>query len=392
MGSKKQKRDRSKFDKNFVALMLHTVVPVLKHKYGVVRNEYLRADEESFLLLFNHVTDLDMVWIMDAFHRQIYCLGSEHIARFPLAGKLLNTFFAPILIKKGSSGMAAVMEMHRCLKAGNSILMSPEGILCAAGRTGELVPSTAAVIKKLHCNVITVRIHGGYLTKPRWAKTVRKGQITVEKIAEYSKDSIASMDPAEFQAIIEKDLYEDAYAYNETAKIAYKGKNLAEGIECQLYLCPSCKKLATLHSLKNDFFCDCGLKGTIDEYGMISGEGFDFKTVTEWDEWQESELKNMPLPKDTETVIVSNPNLSIKEIKEGHKESVIGTGTLQLTSREISVGEVRIPLSEISDVAMVSHGILLIYTKDKHYYEIRNKKNRYPGVLYKKLIARIKED
>ena len=392
---KQNKKDRSGFDRVFVAILLHTVVPVLKAKYGVKRDEHMKADGEPFVVLFNHVTDLDMVWIMDAFGRQIYCLGSEHIVRMPLAGALLKTFFAPIFIKKGSNGMAAVMEMNRYLKAGKSIIMSPEGVRSGNGRTCELVPSTAAVLKKLRCNIITVRIHGGYLTGPRWGKGIRKGEIHLEKIAEYSKDSIASMNADELQRHIAEDLYEDAYAYNELKKIRYKGKTLAEGIETQLYLCPSCNALATLQSGGNVFSCRCGLKGSVDEYGLLSGEGFTFRTVTEWDDWQEEKLREIiskAKEKNPKEIIVSSPGLSLTEINEGHKETVLAKGDLSITNRGISVGEKEIAFTDLSGTSMFSYGILLLSTKDKHYYEISDKKTRYPGILYLKLIAGLKED
>ncbi len=402
--SKQKKKDRNGFDRVFVAIMLHTVVPVLKAKFGVKRDEHIKAEGEPFIVLFNHVTDLDMAWIMDAFGRQIYCLGSEHIIRVPIAGALLKTFFAPIFIKKGSNGMAAVMEMNRYLKSGRSILMSPEGVRTGNGRTCELVPSTAAVLKKLRCNIITVRIHGGYLTTPRWGKGVRKGEIRVEKIAEYSKDRIASMDADELQRHFEQDLYEDAYAYNEEKKIRYRGKKAAEGIETQLYLCPSCNAPATLQSRGNTFFCKCGLQGSIDEYGLLSGEGFAFRTVAEWDDWQEERLREMILnikekaAKETEgetgadQIIVSTPGLSLKEILEGHKETVLQRGDLSITNHSISVGEKEIAFADISGVSMISYGILLLSTRDKHYYEISEKKTRYPGILYLKLIVGLKED
>ena len=404
---KQNKKDRSGFDRVFTGIMLHTVVPLLKAKYGVKRDEHIKADGEPFIVLFNHVTDLDMAWIMDAFGRQIYCLGSEHIVRFPLAGVLLKTFFAPVLIKKGSNGMAAVMEMNRYLRSGRSILMSPEGVRSGNGRTCELVPSTAAVLKKLRCNVITVRIHGGYLTTPRWGKGIRKGEITVEKIAEYSKENIAAMDAAEFQKLIEADLYEDAYAYNAGKKIRYRGKNKAEGIETQLYLCPSCNKLATIQSRGDEFFCDCGLKGSVDEYGLLSGEGFTFRTVAEWDDWQEEKLVGMireikkagiagtdnGVSSDTtDRIIVSSPALSFKEISSKHKETVLANGDLSITNHSISVGEKTVEFTDLSGVSIISYGILLLSTKDKHYYEISRKNTRYPGILYLKLISGLKED
>ena len=83
------------------------------------------------------------------------------------------------------------------------------------------------------------------------AKKMLADGLAFEKVAEYSKADIDKMSAEEFEKHINEDIYEDAYAYNETAKIAYKGKNLAEGLESQLFMCPSCKKLSSLKTNKN---------------------------------------------------------------------------------------------------------------------------------------------
>ncbi len=386
---KTTKKDRYAFDKFGVNLVLHTIVPILKNRFGVKKHETLTVTDEPFVMLYNHVTDLDIVWIIDAFRTHMYCLASEHMVRFPIVGKIILWFFNPIIIKKGSTGTAAVMEIHRVIKAGHNVLMSPEGVRSGNGLTNPLVPATAAVLKKLRCNVVTVRIHGGYLTSPRWGKGIRRGEITIEKIAEYSKDDIAKMSAEEFEAHINEDIYEDAYAYNEKAKIPFKGKKLAEGIEAQLFMCPRCKKIGTIHSKNNSFFCDCGLSATMDEYGIIKGDDIPFRSVTKWDAWQSKELDNIDATSDK--FVVSSDNLTLFEINE-HKETPVDTGKLTLTKNALTVNNTSIPMDEISGYSIVGFGKLLITTSGKHYYEISNKKVRYPGIMYIKLLAKIKEN
>ncbi|MBR4580800.1 MAG: 1-acyl-sn-glycerol-3-phosphate acyltransferase [Lachnospiraceae bacterium] len=407
MAEKKKSKieKRYGFDKAFIGLMRFTAVPFLKLRYGVKTGSHDTLPAGPCVVLYNHVTDLDVAWVIDKFREQMYCVASEHIVRFPVAGKLLSIFFAPILIKKGTSGAGAVMEMSRHLRAGHKVLMAPEGVRSGNGLTNPIVPTTAAVLKKLKCPVVTVRIHGGYFTTPRWGRGVRKGLITLEKVGEYSAEEIAGMPSAAFLERIAGDLSEDAYAYNERlgdAKIAYRGKNPAEGIETQLYLCPQCRRLLTIRSKGNEFFCDCGLHGTINEYGILNGNNLPYSTIRDWDAWESKYIADLPKELDLllrdkdsgmyseEGILLQSPDITLSEISKEHKNAVLSEGKLVLTKDTLSVGDYVIPLSEIEEVSVIGYGILLLFSKDKHYFEFRGKE-RYPGIAYLNFIRKLKK-
>ena len=393
------------FDRRFISFLLHIVVPFLKSAFGVKNPERMKLPEGPCIVLFNHVTDLDVVWIMDFFWEQIYCVASEHVVRFPVAGKVLMVFFAPILIKKGTNGASAVLEMSRHLRLGHKVMMAPEGVRTGNGVTNPIIASTASVLKKLKCPVVTVRIHGGYFTTPRWGKGIRKGRITMEKIGEYSVNEIAAMSSEEFFECITKDLAEDAYAYNVNLRTAFRGKNPAEGIETQLYLCPGCTRFFTIRSKGKEFFCDCGLHGTIDEYGKLSGKNVPYSAIRDWDAWESAYLESMSVKKTDDfgnsepvrdvslgcgdKILLQSPDMTLCEISQKHKNIPVDSGELKLTAGALSVGNTEILLSEITDVSIIAYGILLFFTKDKHYYEIRGKKP-YPGEAYLKLIRKLK--
>ena len=373
------------FDKALIRILCCTVVPVLKIRYGVKNKGKLSLGEEPCVVLFNHVTDLDAVWVMDAFKKQMYCVASEHVLRTPFFGKLLNVLFAPVFIKKGASGAGAVMEIIRHLKSGHCILMAPEGVKSGNGLTNPLVPSTAAVLKKMKCKIVTVRIHGGYFTNPRWGKGIRRGFMSVEKVREYTKEETARMTPEQLHDMIKADLFEDAYAFNAEKKAAYRGKNLAEGIGEELFLCPCCQKFFSIHSKGRHFFCDCGMQGTMNEYGLLKGKKLPFSTITEWDLWQSDYIS-----KARDSIVLTSPGQAIRVITREHKNYVLDKGDLTLTCEFLKVGEKKIPVADIVDISYYGYGILLIFTTSGDYYEIRGEE-RYPGVAYYKFIQKIKE-
>ena len=147
--------------------------------------------------------------------------------------------------------------------------------------------------------------------------------------------------------------------------------------------------MATIKSKKDTFFCDCGLKGMYNEYGMLSVEGFDFKTIPEWDAWQKKEIDALTF--EDGATILSHPNQKMTEISKDHSEKIVGEGSLVLKTDSVSVGDKVIFFNEIRDCDIFYHGFLLISTKDKKYYEISNPDCKYPGYLYKLLIKRFVE-
>lgn len=383
--------NRYNFDKAFAKFLKYFIAPFIKSKFNFKGKpgEY-KAPNEPYILISNHVTNLDMIWVGYCMDKHMYYVASEHVVRGGLGGKIVNKLFAPIVREKATVGLSTVLDMKKHLEKGHNVCIFAEGLRSSNGLTGPMVDSTAAVVKKLGYTVVTFRLHGGFLTSPRWSSNLRKGFMSGEMVNVYTPDVIKSMSVKEIDEKLNADIFEDAYEYNETRKIAYKAKNLAEGIEYELVMCPKCRKLASISSQKSQFFCDCGMKGVYNEYGLISGEGFEFDRLSTWDAWEKEEIAKLP-DIDGEEVLVSHPDQILNKIAKGHEDKVVSTGDIVLTNKSISVGDFSIPFDNIRGYDLFFHGYLLISTKDKKYYEIRNPKNKFPGYLYILLMDRYKE-
>ena len=386
------KRENYELDLKKYKFMKKVATPFVKSKFNFIQKKPIKMPDVPFILVCNHVTNLDMVWVGCSIDKHLYFVSSEHVVRKGIGGKLLENIFHPIVREKATVGLSTVVEMKNHLLAGHNVGIFAEGVRSADGLSNKIVPSTAAVIKKLGFTLVTFKVHGGFLSSPRWASDVRRGEITTELVNIYTPEDIKSLSAKELDAKINEDIFEDAYAYNETRKIAYKSKKLAEGIEFELVVCPKCRKFSTIKSQNNRFMCDCGLKGVYNEYGLLSGEGFDFTKIPEWDIWQKDEIAKFvkAMDKDGEEVtIISHPNQELREVSKDHTERVVATGALSLSNRYLSVGDKKIAIEDISGYDIFFHGYLLIFTKDKKYYEISNPKYKYPGYLYKLLIENL---
>ena len=344
-------------------------------------------DDGPFLMICNHVTDLDMLFTACTFRHHMYYVASEHVLRFGRLSRLLNFVFCPIIRKKGTVAAATAMEMKRLVKQGYSIGLFAEGERSSSGVNRPVIPSTGSLARMLNCRMYTVRLHGGYFSSPRWGKGIRRGRLTSEIVGCYEPADLRAMTAEEVTALIDRDIYVDAYADNEKDHIAFRGKKPAEGIQHVLLACPSCGNLNTITSKGSGFSCPCGMHGTYDAYGMLHGTGFSFSTITAWAEWTRKTVASLPdCPSDA--VLCRDPDQILREILPDHTVRLVDSGELVLTRDCLYVGTTAFPLEEIATCDLIAHGYLLINRKDGRYFEIRNRDRLFSGQLYLYLIDR----
>ena len=344
-------------------------------------------DDGPFVMICNHVTDLDMLFTSCFFRHHMYYVASEHITRFGGLYRFLKRYFGPILRKKGTVAAATAMEMKRAVKQGWSLGLFAEGERSANGVNRPVIPSTGSLVRMLNCPLYTVRLHGGYFSSPRWGKGFRKGRVFIEVAGRYSPEQLRGMTGEQVTALIDRDIFVDAYADNAEAHIPFRGKNTAVGIEHVLLACPNCGSLNTISSSGNGFSCPCGMHGVYDEFGLLHGTGFSFSSITEWSRWTRSLISSLP-DVSPETELCSDACQKLNQILPDHSTEPAAEGTLILTAGSISVGEVLLPLDEIASCDLVAHGYLLINMKDGRYYEIKNPERPISGELYLLLIER----
>ena len=345
--------------------------------------------EGPFIVMSNHNTDLDPILVCTAFRQHMYAVASEHIFRRGFATKLLKFFLDPIARAKGTTATNTVIEILRRLKKGHNILLFAEGNKSYNGLTNPILPSTGKLVKKAKCSLVTFRLTGGYFTSPRWAKkTFRRGRMDGRVVHVYTPEDLAKMTADEVNAAIVADIFEDAYAEQEASPVRYRSDRRAEGIETALFMCPNCRRLGTLQSAGNEFFCDCGLKGEYDEYGYISGN-FEYKTVRDWDMWELETFKSS-LKAGCDTVYYSVDGLKLCTVKPEIGTEIIDSGTLSLTGNALRLGNTEFALSEIEDISIHGSSALIMTVSKKGYFEIPSDEVKYKGRIFLVAIEELK--
>lgn len=325
--------------------------------------------EGPILLIPNHVTTWDPLLVaMSLPDKQVYYVASEHLFRLGLISKLLNWLVASIPRRKASSGADTVKACLRHLRAGHSVCLFAEGEQTWTGCSQPIFPATGKLVKSSGATLVTYRLEGGYLSLPRWGRGVRRGRVHGHPVGIYPPDDLKNLSAGEINAIIERDIYEDAWLRQREQPNAYRGKKRAEGLEKLLYLCPRCQGIGTLHSRKNRLFCECGLALAMTEQGFFSPES-PFASVLEWDEWQREALGR--LPSDAQGLLFYDEPLTLCRISMSHEEESLGQDRLSLFEDRLVFGAEVFPLDELSNVAMVKDNLLLFSFRGA-YYELRS--------------------
>ncbi len=333
----------------------------IKFNYKYTVNNPL---SEPYIVLSNHVTDFDPILLGLAFQQPMRFVASEHVARWGFLYQLLKFCFDPILRYKGSLAPSTIREMFQTIKKGQNVCIFAEGIRSWDGLSCPILPSTGKMVKSARCGMITHKLTGGYFASPGWSESTRYGEINSTVVGVYTKEEMSKMTAEEINAIIVRDLFEDAYARQLSEPKRYKSKKTAEGLENLLFLCPECGAIDTIHTHGIKVTCSsCGHSFTYNEYGML--DGTKFSTVRELAAWQKNEVIKLS----EQDICFTCPESRLQTV-ENHIETVVTSGPVTLSRSGLSCGDITIPLTDIVDMALHGRRNLVFSTPD-YYYELR---------------------
>ncbi|MBR6766384.1 MAG: 1-acyl-sn-glycerol-3-phosphate acyltransferase [Clostridia bacterium] len=329
------------------------------------------APKGPCLVISNHVTNFDPILVGMAFRKKPLCfVASEHLFRKGWMTKALVWLFDPIARRKAASGMETAMACARRLKAGDSVCIFAEGETTWDGLTQKIMPATGNLARIPGVTLVTYRLEGGYLTAPRWANAMRKGRMYGRVVNTYTQEDLKGMTGNQITELIDRDIFENAWERQKASPVRYKGKNLAEGIEVALFMCPKCKRIGTVHGEGDHVKCDCGLNVRYTEYGTFE-PAQPFENIHEWDKWQHEMLESGGFAR--EGSVLRDDNLVLTEVGAEHGEHTIAEGSLSFLPDRLSFAGCEFPFEEISSMALLQRR-KLVFTHGGKYYEIRREK------------------
>jgi len=288
------------FKKPFYLFLKYTVGFWFKINYPVrIKNpEVLKEMKPPYLLLPNHTMKWDAVLLNIIFPEPLHCMASESHFRKPVIAFLLSLLGA-FPKAKAKNDLGAIKHMMDLKSRDKVICLFPEGQMSWDGGGLPLFYSTSKLVKLLKVPVYVPVLTGGSAVFPRWGLSKRKGpmELTIHTLFSDSAE-IKSLTPDEiFDRMSGVLQYRDLDRSIRERGWTYKSRARAEYLEDILFICPSCRSIASLESRGNDLTCrSCGLSGQLDD-----SYNFSFQTAPEispgspleWNQWQEQVLPGL---------------------------------------------------------------------------------------------------
>ncbi len=351
------------------------------------------------LILTNHNTNWDFFYFGAAFRGHMYFVASEHIFRLGFASRLIRFLADPIARKKGASSQDTIDEIKRRLSLGQNVCMMAEGNRSFTGETGYISPQTAKLAKECGAGLITFRIHGGYFVNPRWSRKTRKGKVWGELGGQYTAEELKAMTDEKVYALIERDLFVDAFADQRKMHYTYKAKAPAETLETALFACPDCGGFSCLRSSGDRLSCEkCGSVHVFTPEGFFErpdGSAPGFETVMDWSEWQKGHLMahvQEMTAKGSESALCADEDARLFLVHPLEGKILQAEGRVSLYTDRLEIAGTQAPAGEGSEavkafaLGSLKHmAVILVntvlFTAGEDYYELRLPP-RASGLLY----------
>lgn len=295
----------------------------------IKNKEILENVEGPYVLVYNHPSFLDWMYtFIPLYPKKVSAIMAYYYFTNYRLGKILHRLgcFPKFLYQPDIS---AIKNIKKVIKFDGILGIAPEGRLSAYGELETLAPATEKLIKHLNVPVYLGKINGGYMTKPKWAKSIRKGRVDLEYELILTKEDLNTKTLEEINDILYEKLYYNDFAWQEKNQVEFKGENFAEGLENILYLCPVCKSEFSYESKDSQIKCKCcNTEVTLDNYYNFKSDNTKIpKTIKDWYLLQkEYEKKNI---QDNNYSLTTSVELKLPHPK-GKGFTVVGSGVAVL--------------------------------------------------------------
>jgi 1-acyl-sn-glycerol-3-phosphate acyltransferase len=155
------------------------------------------------LICANHQSMFDPPLVGLTCPRRMNYLARENLFRVPILAPLIRHLDA-IPIDREGTGLAGLKETLRRLKAGELVLIFPEGTRTRDGEVAPLKPGFIAVARRSRVPLIPVGLDGAYQAWPRTAKFPRTGRVAVVIGEPIAAEQVAAMSDDDLLAELEQ--------------------------------------------------------------------------------------------------------------------------------------------------------------------------------------------
>ncbi len=111
------------------------------------------------LVACNHVSLADPVAMLGASPRALHYMAARELHEIPLLGSLIR-FLQAFPVRRGQHDPEALSRCRSLLRAGEAVVIFPEGRCSPDGRLGPLLPGVAALALREGCPIVPAVVSG----------------------------------------------------------------------------------------------------------------------------------------------------------------------------------------------------------------------------------------
>ena len=339
------------------------VIRVARKRYGF-KVPKIELPDGPCLVLCNHVTTYEPLLVVAACKKPLRAVIAKDFIRFNWR-KSLQYWFSPIWKDKSLQDPSVPLAIIRSVRAGDSVLLFPEGNRTFSSRLCYISDATAKLVRSCKADVVYLNVTGGFSIDPRFSLDFRKGEMDIKMRGILKKEDIAKMSIPEIkQNIIENLTVNDVPS--ATPSISDKR---AEKLERVLYRCPVCHSLGHIHSEGNLVKCDsCGLEVAYGEYLTFENpnkENFPHHELYDWFIEQEEYVRSTSFS--PEDLIYEEGDVNLEDIDLDHQTMLLEHAPIKMFGSKLVVGDRVFPFEEIAEIAVSGKQTFLFYSEGITY-------------------------
>jgi 1-acyl-sn-glycerol-3-phosphate acyltransferase len=311
----------------------------------------------AYLLLANHTSTLDSVWVAHPIGRPAHFMASASLFRNPVIGTLLRWVgaFPKEVFVKDKKSSDTVDELFA---NGQVVQIMPEGARSWEGHLMPIRKGIGRLAQKLDGPVVVCRVETGHLWFPRWAVWPRWVPLRMAYSKPLTWPETASVD--EIWADIVREMTIPVTADFSGSRTF--GFRTAEGLETLLWACPTCFALDQTHGHRDEFRCRaCGASWTIGVDNRMDGDN----PTTVADAYAAIHAHFGAPPRSSEAVILQERDVEMMKIEKGKPIVSAARGHLTLFEDRLALDTGwSLPLRDIVAINMDAGNVLHLRTTE----------------------------
>ncbi len=354
-----------------------------KFKFEVNYNDFDYKRTDPYFLVGNHSCLHDGLYTCTYVKKYPYPIINAFMFIDKKMKFVLQKIIYSVPKRKGQNDITTIREMMKIVKGGRGILLFPEGNSSFFGKESSIPFSTVKLFKKFKLDIVICLTQGAYLSAPRWGnKTTHNGLFSLNFYTLFKGEELANLSlEVIYEKLVDALRFND-FEWNKQRRYVYKPKRRAEGLESYIYICPKCLKHQTIHTDKNDIYCDnCGHIGFFDDFSLLGGLPFD--NLIEWDELQKSQL-----PKIIENALYTNGSMYLVDTVN-YESRALGYADLELINKQLYVQnkmkEFVFELDKLTGLTLTKKNeVSFDYEKGTYLFKLKDPMLFYDSINYLK--------